>query len=319
MDGTPTSIPPVEAFRFFAPASAEVKAEVEGKRRFSGVAYSGEVVTGHSYWNAVVFDLSTTKVADRTAVLVDHDRSQRAGVCKLSIADNRILAEGHLLPNTHGAAVAADADDGFPWEMSVHIQPGRVDELQAGSTTVVNGHTVNGPATIFRDSVIRELSFTPTGADIGTSAAVFSATKESTRMDPKIAELQSQLDAANAAKAAAEQALATATAERDQFKAAAETAQQTAAAAATAAREVEVKSLFTAIGREFSADAAKPYMALDADTFAAVAKDLQANTKRPDGLFTATATGPEGDAATATEAQKFAAGVAGLVNRPREK
>jgi hypothetical protein len=70
---------PNEAFRFLAPAEL-VQVEAGAPRKLRGVAYSGDVVTGHPYWSAVVFDLATTRAAgERVPVLIDHDRSQRAG------------------------------------------------------------------------------------------------------------------------------------------------------------------------------------------------------------------------------------------------
>jgi hypothetical protein len=325
MDGDARiTTPPIEAFRFFAPA-AEVKAEVEGKRRFSGVAYSGEVVTGHHYWTAVIFDLSSTKAAERTPVLIDHDRSQRAGVTKLSISD-RIVAEGELLPNTHGASLAADADAGFPWELSVHIQPGSIEKLEPGASAQVNGRTVTGPLHIFRNSQIRELSFTPTGADSGTSASVFSITSQEPAMDPNVTALQSQIDALKAQNEQFQAQITTLTAERDQFKADADAKAAEAAEAAATARKTEVATLFSQTGRTLSDDAAKPYLSMDATTFSAIATNERSlfKARHPSGLFEATATAPvtEGDGTDGTppdETQQFAARIAATVNRPKGK
>ena len=68
--------------------------------------------------------------------------------------------------------VAKLSDEGFPWQMSVHIDPERVEKLSKNKTTFVNGQKVTGPANIFRNSKIREVSFTPTGMDDRTHAYV---------------------------------------------------------------------------------------------------------------------------------------------------
>jgi hypothetical protein len=140
-------------------------------RRIFGVAYSGDLVR-HPYFGAVIFDLSTTSAPDRVPLLVDHDRAQRAGVCSLTFGERIEIGEGSLFSNETGKAVAEDADAGFPWQLSVHIEPREIQYLSAGESTEVNGRKVEGPAAVFRHSLIRELSLTPTGVDSNTIAAV---------------------------------------------------------------------------------------------------------------------------------------------------
>src|SRR5881394_76709 len=73
--GEPT---PTKAFRFTQNASAVIAAEGE-KRKFEGVAYSGEAIEGHWYWGNVVFDLATTKSPKKLPMLMSHDRDKIAG------------------------------------------------------------------------------------------------------------------------------------------------------------------------------------------------------------------------------------------------
>ena len=94
------------------------------------------------------------------------------GVGKLTIGADGLTISGTLLDNEHGKQVAAEADQGFPWQMSAHIDPARVESLPAGKTASVNGQTVTGPILILRDSDVREVSFTPTGVDKSTHATV---------------------------------------------------------------------------------------------------------------------------------------------------
>ncbi|MFZ1574351.1 MAG: hypothetical protein WAT36_03760, partial [Chromatiaceae bacterium] len=49
-----------------------------------------------------------------------------------------------------------------------------VEEVQAGVAISVNGRDFTGPLTVFRQTRVRELSFTPTGYDHRTSARVLS-------------------------------------------------------------------------------------------------------------------------------------------------
>lgn len=135
----------------------------DAPRRFSGIANSGRPFGYGSYQMVVDFD--GIRLKDKTAVLIDHDGRQRAGVCTLSVVPDGLKADGVLLDNQHGQAVAAESDAGFPWEMSVHVQSSRVEELSAGASVEVNGQIVTGPMMIMRGCAVREVSFTAVGVD----------------------------------------------------------------------------------------------------------------------------------------------------------
>jgi hypothetical protein len=294
--------PPVEAFRFAAQAAVDGDAPKDGVAgTFTGTAYSGDLIRNHWFWGSVIFDLSTTRAADRVPVLIQHDPGQRAGFASLTFGD-QITAEGTLMANAHGEAVASESRAGFPWQMSVRIEPDSVEELASGATLTVNGRTVNGPAHIFRNSTIREVSFTPVGADPATDAQAmdhrFTAPKPAEQQDM---ELKDALDRISALEA--ENRTLAETARRSE--AAAEAAQAALHKFASEKREAEVKALFAALGREHSAEAAAPYVAMDETTFAAVAADLRkvGAAKRPDDavLFADQATG---DGLPATEAAR---------------
>lgn len=150
------------------------------KRSFSGVAYSGEKITGHWYWGDLVFDLSTMSVPNKLPALLDHLSSQRCGfVENYSINDNEgFTVKGTLLSNKHGREISDDSDEGFPWQMSVRINPGSVEEVASNTSVSVNGRMFQGPITVFRNSNISEVSFTALGWDSNTSAVALS--KQST-------------------------------------------------------------------------------------------------------------------------------------------
>lgn len=112
---------------------------------------------------ATSFSTLPARAPERVPILIEHDRNQRAGVGSLTFGTD-IRISGTLLPNEHGADIASESDVGFPWQLSVHIEPGRIEEVQPGQQVSVNGRTHSGPLTIFRDGLIRETSFTPTGA-----------------------------------------------------------------------------------------------------------------------------------------------------------
>ena len=146
--------------------------EAAAPRGFSGIANSGRAF-GLGSWQTVI-DFDGIKLKDKTAFLLDHSGSKRAGVGRLSVTSDGLLADGVLLDNEHGRAVAAESDQGFPWEMSVYVQSARTEELSAGTTISVNGREIAGPALIMRDCTIREVSFTAVGVDSNTHAVALS-------------------------------------------------------------------------------------------------------------------------------------------------
>lgn len=183
----------------------------DAPRRFSGIANSGRPFGYGSYQMVVDFD--GIRLKDKTAVLIDHDGRQRAGVCTLSVVPDGLKADGVLLDNQHGQSVAAESDAGFPWEMSAHVQSSRVEELSAGATAQVNGHTLTGPMLIMRECAIREVSFTAVGVDGNTHAAALSGLNLPTQpvKDCKMSmtpEEKAEFDQLKADKAALEQEVA---------------------------------------------------------------------------------------------------------------
>lgn len=178
---TDARLPPELLFTAAFDASAP-DATPGALRRFSGTAYSGQVIHGHWAWGDVAFDLDTLRVPERLPVLIEHDRAQRAGVIDRFAINHTdgLTVHGYLLDTPSGRSIAAEADAGFPWQMSVHIDPGKVEE---GASGPVNGRALSRPATVFRDGAIREVSFTPTGADANTAATVFTHRKDPEAMD----------------------------------------------------------------------------------------------------------------------------------------
>ena len=279
-------------FRASLPTFAEKATDdASALRKFSGTAYSGEALR-HPYWGQVVFDLATTAAGEKTPILINHDRNQRAGFATLEIGSDIKIADGSLMLDTeHGRAVAAESDAGFPWQMSVHIEPGSIDELKAGAIAAVNGRQITGPATIFRASLIREVSFTPTGVDPNTEAAAMSATAENHHQPstkgttmPTIEELQAEV----AKRAAGLQAATDAATAAESRATAAESA---LAAVKRDTRMSAVREMFASTGRQFTDAAAKPYLDMGDEMFSAVAADMVATTSTAPGhLFSEHAT-----------------------------
>lgn len=141
-------------------------------RTFKGTANSGKPF-GYGGTQAVV-DLEGLRHKASVPVLLEHSPVKMAGVCRLSVTADGLIAEGSLLSNEFGTQIAEAADQGFPWEMSVFVQAESYEELAAGAVLSVNGNEVTGPAVILRRCTIREVSFTAVGVDSETEAVVLS-------------------------------------------------------------------------------------------------------------------------------------------------
>lgn len=253
--------PPVSAYQFKTNLFDIEKSTEEGKKRtFTGVAYSGEVIQSHYYWGDVIFDLDTIQMKTPLGALIDHDPGRRAGVVRSFTKDNQggLKVSGDLLSNKNGQEVAQDSDEGYPWEMSVYIVPGSIEEVERGEVEV-NGKTLKGPIRIFRNGVIREVSFCALGADDNTSAVAASHTPKqfNKQEDTNVTELE-KLKADN-------QQLTTerdnAVTELKQFKA--------------TKRTDDIAALESELKTQFSAEDKTAYTAMDDTTFAFASKQLR--------------------------------------------
>ncbi|QEK36136.1 hypothetical protein [Acinetobacter johnsonii] len=282
----------------FQVGSLNVDQAEEGKKKrtFSGVAYSGEVITDHWYWDRIIFDLDSMQIKGRIPALLDHSTRQRAGAINSHSIDhqNGLTVSGDLMSNEFGTQVAQDSDDGFPWQMSVRIEPSAVEEIQAGASVTVNGKVHQGPITVFRGGRIREVSFCALGADDNTNAVAASHSPKQFNQ-PEDTDV-TELEKAQAAQKQAEKERDDALADLKKFKA--------------DKREEDIKVLETALNKQFSAEEKTSYTNMDDTSFAFMSQQLtqfSAGSQPPAGqqqqqqipshfqhLFTHQATGGQG-------------------------
>ncbi|RLL31751.1 hypothetical protein D9K80_14520 [Acinetobacter cumulans] len=234
--------------------------EGKKKRTFSGVAYSGEPITDHWYWDRIIFDLDSMQLKGRIPALLEHRSSQRAGAINTHSINHQtgLTVSGDLMSNEFGAQVAQDSDDGFPWQMSVRIEPTAIEEIQAGASVSVNGKVHQGPITVFRGGRIREVSFCALGADDNTNAVAASHTPKNFNQseDTDVTELeqaQAKLKQAETDRDAAQ-------AELKKFKA--------------DKREEDIKALETSLNKQFSAEEKTSYTNMDDANFAFMSQQL---------------------------------------------
>lgn len=274
-------------YLFNTPA-IEVPQAVEGKKRtFKGTAYSGGRVDGHWYWGrtGVVFDLESIEIDSPTALLEEHFGTSRVGVVKKVDTNGKIEVEGHFLTNDRAKAVVQDSDDEFPFQMSMYIDPGSVEEVNTGQTVVVNGQSFTGPIAVFRNNRIREFTICSTGADRNTSIKAFSSKANSSQQPTEDTNV-TELEQAKAAQAKAEQERDAAQTELKKFKADKRTA--------------DITSLETELKIQFSSEDKAAYTNMDDATFSFAAKQLrQFSSKTPEQQPASQPTSPQPNAALA--------------------
>ncbi|MCX0332222.1 hypothetical protein NVT87_15240 [Acinetobacter radioresistens] len=247
----------------FNTSAIEVPQAKEGeKRTFKGTAYSGGRVDGHWYWGrtGVVFDLEGIEIDSPTALLEEHFGSNRIGVVKKVDTNGKIDVEGHFLTNERAKEIVQDSDDEFPFQMSMFIDPGSVEEVNTGQTVVVNGQAFTGPIAVFRNNRIREFTICSTGADRNTSIKAFSG-KPNSNQPPEEDTDVTELEKAQQAKQQAEKERDDALEELKQFKA--------------QKRADEIVALETELKTQFSADDKTAYTNMDDSVFAFTAKQLR--------------------------------------------
>lgn len=311
MSTPPTAYDPT-AFRFEAPAprfeapESDQPAAGAAPRRFVGVAYSGEAIANHWAWGSLVIDLDALSLPDPCPCLLNHERDEPVGVCNLRVADGALVAEGQLLRNEQGHGLAQAADEGFPWQLSIHAEPGVVEEVQPGIAVSVNGRAFTGPLTVFRQTRVRELSFTPTGYDHRTSARVLSLPSRAGASPIEASAMSNPTPVPETGG----DPLAALTAQVAALSARAEAAEAALSAAHTSARTQAVATLFTDLGQSVPEASLPHYLALSEEAFAALAADLRAlKPSLPAHLFSEQATGQPGPnpAPTFTTADIYAA------------
>ena len=274
------------------------------KRKFKGVAYAGGRVDGHWYWgrSGVVFDLDGIEIDKPTALLEEHFSSGRVGVVKQVSTTGKIEVEGDFLSNTKAKEIVQDSDDGFPFQMSMYIDPGSIEEVSNGKSVVVNGQTFEGPITVFRQNRIREFTICTTGADRNTSINAFSGKQQTKQEDTNVTELEQAKEAQKQAEKQRDDALT----ELNKFKA--------------DQRAENIASLQKELNTTFSAEDLKSYTDMDDAVFAFTAKQLRQFSGKqepqkqglPSHLFSHQANGDQGQGGQQGDKHRFTAGIENL-------
>lgn len=143
--------------------------------QFRIIGYTGGIMKGHWLWGNLALDLKGMKFAKkRTPVLEEHFTGRRIGFSTTQDIKDQVIVEGPFLDNDDAQKLKADMLKGFPMEASMYIPPAIVEHVKEGASVKVNGHTLRGPGTVFRQCTIKEVSMCVFGADTNTRSSVCS-------------------------------------------------------------------------------------------------------------------------------------------------
>lgn len=160
-------------------AEAPAGAGKDPERTFQITGYTGQPMD--MWWGKLAIDVSGIKAKNKMPVLREHARDRIVGhTRKVTKDDGNLLMSGPFSKSTPDARdVLALADEGHPWEASIGVWPLTVQVLDTDKEVAkVNGYEIRGPAEIWRESEVREVSFVSLGQDSDTAAIALSENSE---------------------------------------------------------------------------------------------------------------------------------------------
>lgn len=150
--------------------------EQEGDKpvRCTGVAYSGG--SFKQWWSALpcYVDLSGMSMAEQVCLMYNHsyDPECRLGVIEAKNDGKTLTVDGEFDTGNVLAQRIIRAGRKFNWQLSIGAENVKVERVDDGTVETINGNTVNGPAIVVRESILREVSIVAIGADAKTSMEI---------------------------------------------------------------------------------------------------------------------------------------------------
>ena len=150
--------------------------EQEGDKpvRCTGVAYSGG--SFRQWWSALpcYVDLSGMRLAEQVCLMYNHsyDPECRLGVIEAKNDGKTLTIDGEFDTGNPLAQSIIRAGKKFAWQLSIGAENVKLERVDEGTVETINGNTVNGPALVIRESILREVSIVAIGADAKTSMEI---------------------------------------------------------------------------------------------------------------------------------------------------
>jgi len=142
----------------------------DGPRRFMMTAYTGQEL--ETWWGKLVIAVDGMQAKQKIPILREHRRDRVVGFGSTSTDSDNFYVNGEFSGSTRDAKEVQNlADEGYPWQASVGVWPLKVKVLEnAKASETVNGREITGPAEIWMQSDVGEVSFVSLGRDDDTAA-----------------------------------------------------------------------------------------------------------------------------------------------------
>jgi len=155
----------------------EANSDEDSPVTFTMVANTGVPMQLRGFPDPVVVNMEGVIVANggKIPALYLHDIGRIVGHINEVTVDNNITATGVISAKTKEAdEVIHSSRNGFPWQATIgaNIVPGHAKYIGKNETVTVNNKTFKGPIVVANKIHLREISFTPLGADGNTSVSI---------------------------------------------------------------------------------------------------------------------------------------------------
>jgi len=150
-------------------------AKADDKDQMDMVIYSGGVIPNHFWWGNLAIDLEGIKFPkSKYPVLEGHDTSKKIGFSGKPTVDGQLrINKMEFVDTPESKEFIRLSKEGFPYQASMYIPPAKIERIPEGEKAKVNGITLKGPGTIFRESTFKEASVCVFGYDSNTKATAF--------------------------------------------------------------------------------------------------------------------------------------------------
>lgn len=186
---------PKGALRLVAHGQAQFEmVEKDGKKvpKMRMLVYSGGIIEGHWYWGKLGIDLKGIKFTRSKYPILENHRTD----LKIGFSGKPSINGGVKLENDNVTFLNTEASqefqetaaEGFPYQASIYAIPSVIERVEDGASVEVNGHTMEGPGSVWRQCEYQEASVCVFGWDKKTEAAVFS--KEETEIQAKMIDVK---------------------------------------------------------------------------------------------------------------------------------
>ena len=152
----------------------------EGEKvKLDMVAYSGGIIKGHFWWGDLAIDVSGMKFPkEKYPILEAHDTNRKIAFTSKPLTEGNKLSldpdKVEFMDTPYAQEFIKLSKAGFPYESSIYAVPTSIERLEEGASAEVNGFTLKGPGTVWRQSVFKEASVCVFGYDSNTRSAALS-------------------------------------------------------------------------------------------------------------------------------------------------